>query len=278
MKENLPPIGGILVGSKEVGRKIPSKTGGGGRLSICGHLINVNGWIHSPTTSLTLGISLQAMDSSHVALVSLNLSMDGFEHYRADSNMVLGVSIANLAKVMKLADNSDAITLSADEEATHLRIVFENAKSERTTEFNLNLITIDSEHLAIPETEYQSVVTINSNEYSKICKELFSLSETVQIATNPEYVIFSVEGEVGSGSVKLGNNEGANGGDQTLLEVTEPVTQQFALRYLNMFNKAATISNFTRLCLHQEQPLVVEFKIENLGVLKYFLAPKISDE
>jgi proliferating cell nuclear antigen len=56
------------------------------------------------------------------------------------------------------------------------------------------------------------------------------------------------------------------------------VTQQFALRYLNMFNKAATISTFTRLCLHQEQPLVVEFKIENLGVLKYFLAPKISDE
>jgi proliferating cell nuclear antigen len=222
-----------------------------------------------------LGISLQAMDSSHVALVSLNLSMDGFEHYRADSNMVLGVSIANLAKVMKLADNSDAITLSADQDATHLRIVFENAKNERTTEFNLNLITIDSEHLAIPETEYQSVVTINSNEYSKICKELFSLSETVQISTSPEAVIFSVEGEVGSGSVKLGNNEGA---EQTTLEVTEQVTQQFALRYLNMFNKAATISNFTRLCLHQEQPLVVEFKIDNLGVLKYFLAPKISDE
>ena len=97
----------------------------------------------------------------------------------------------------------------------------------------------------------------------------------MQIATSPEAVIFSVEGEVGSGSVKLGNNEGA---EQTTLEVTEQVTQQFALRYLNMFNKAATISNFTRLCLHQEQPLVVEFKIDNLGVLKYFLAPKISDE
>jgi len=216
------------------------------------------------------------MDSSHVALVSLNLSMDGFEHYRADSNMVLGVSIANLAKVMKLADNSDSITLQADQEATHLKIIFENAKNERTTEFNLNLITIDSEHLAIPETDYQSVVTINSNEYSKICKELFSLSETVSIATSPDFVVFSVEGEVGSGSVKLGHNEGDK--EQTTLEVTEPVSQQFALRYLNMFNKAATISSFTRLCLHNEQPLVVEFKIENLGVLKYFLAPKISDE
>lgn len=159
-----------------------------------------------------------------------------------------------------------------------MKIIFENAKTERTTEFNLNLITIDSEHLAIPETDYQSVVTINSNEFSKICKELFSLSETVQVTTSADNVIFSVEGEVGSGSVKLGQNDSDKKEEQTLLEVTEPVQQQFALRYLNMFNKAASISTFTRLCLHQEQPLVVEFKIDNLGVLKYFLAPKISDE
>lgn len=49
-------------------------------------------------------MSLQAMDGSHVALVSLNLSMEGFEHYRADTNMVLGVNVNLLAKVMKLAD------------------------------------------------------------------------------------------------------------------------------------------------------------------------------
>jgi hypothetical protein len=30
--------------------------------------------------------------------------------------------------------------------------------------------------------------------------------------------------------------------------------------------------------MHNEQPLVVEFKMDNLGSLKYFLAPKISDE
>jgi proliferating cell nuclear antigen len=98
------------------------------------------------------------MDSSHVALVSLNLSQDGFEHFRADTNMVLGVSIANLSKVMKLADNSDTITLQAEQDASHLKITFENPKSERTTTFNLNLITLDSEHLAIPEIEYSSIV------------------------------------------------------------------------------------------------------------------------
>lgn len=78
--------------------------------------------------------------------------------------------------------------------------------------------------------------------------------------------------------MRLGQNDSSNNEEQTTLEVSEGVEQQFALRYLNMFNKASSLSTFTRLCLHQEQPLVVEFKIENLGVLKYFLAPKISDE
>ena len=45
------------------------------------------------------GISLQAMDSSHVALVTLNLSSDGFEEYRCDKQMTLGVSVANLAAI-----------------------------------------------------------------------------------------------------------------------------------------------------------------------------------
>lgn len=118
------------------------------------------------------GISLQAMDTSHVALVSLNLSMEGFEEYRCDSNVVLGVNIANLSKVMKLADPSDSITLMAEQDPSTLKIKFENQKTGRTTEFALNLITLDVEHLSIPDTEYTSIITINSGEFSKVCKEL----------------------------------------------------------------------------------------------------------
>lgn len=224
------------------------------------------------------GLSLQAMDGSHVALVSLNLSMEGFEHYRADTTMVLGINVGMLAKVMKLADPTDSITLQAEDSATHLKLIFENAKQERTTEFTLNLISLDVEHLAIPETEYSSKVSINASEFSKLCKELYTLNETMTITTHPDYCLFSVDSEAGSGSIKLGKNENGSSDDRLQLEVNEGVTQQFAIRYLNMFNKAAPLTSHTNLCLHAEQPLVVEYRIENLGVLKYYLAPKISDE
>ncbi len=224
------------------------------------------------------GISLQAMDSSHVALVSLHLSMEGFETYRADKAMVIGISVSNLAKVMKLAGSDDSITLQAENDASHLKITFENNKNGRSTEFNLNLITLDTENLAIPETEYAAVAHINSTEYTKICRELYTLSETVTIGTTADYIQFSVEGEIGAGKVKLQNNEGDKKEDSTILEVQENVELQFAIRYLNMFNKAAPLSPVTKLCLHTEQPLVVEYRIDEIGVLKFYLAPKISDE
>jgi proliferating cell nuclear antigen len=174
---------------------------------------------------LILGLSLQAMDGSHVALVSLNLSMEGFEHYRADTNMVLGLSVATLAKVMKLADSNDSITLQAEDNPSHLKLIFENPKTERVTEFTMNLISLDQEHLAIPETEYSSIVTVHSGEFSKICKELYSLNETITVVTSPEFVQFGVESEAGSGSIKLVHHEGGNSEETTKLEVTEGVNQ-----------------------------------------------------
>ena len=62
----------------------------------------------------------------------------------------------------------------------------------------------------------------------------------------------AVESEAGSGSIRLGQNDSMNRDEATMLEVTDPVQQQFAIRYLNMFNKAAPLSTQTRLCLHQE--------------------------
>ena len=144
------------------------------------------------------GISLQAMDSSHVALGSM-----GFEEYRADRAMTLGVSVTNLAKVLKLASNEDKITLRAEEEGQHLHIVFENRRQEKRTEFQLNLIRLDSEHLGIPETQYSSEVTMNAQDFQKLCKELHQLSETVQIEASVTSIKFTVEGEVGNGSVQI---------------------------------------------------------------------------
>lgn len=106
------------------------------------------------------GISLQAMDSSHVALVQMQLDRAGFSSYSIQKNLTIGLSIQNLSKVMRLVSTNDSITLkcsSSDDDAgpTSIQIICESNRAEgRTTEFSLNLISLDSESLGIPETTY----------------------------------------------------------------------------------------------------------------------------
>lgn len=39
------------------------------------------------------GIQLQAMDNSHVSLVSVNLRAEGFDKYRCDRNIIMGMDL-----------------------------------------------------------------------------------------------------------------------------------------------------------------------------------------
>jgi proliferating cell nuclear antigen len=57
------------------------------------------------------GICLQAMDASHVSLVTVLLGADAFDSYTCDRNASLGIHFANLGKILKCASQDDAITI-----------------------------------------------------------------------------------------------------------------------------------------------------------------------
>ena len=66
------------------------------------------------------GLSLQAMDSAHISLVSLNMKEEGFEEYRCDKNTVLGLNLLDFGKVSKLIKLNDVMTIWANEENSFL--------------------------------------------------------------------------------------------------------------------------------------------------------------
>ena len=58
------------------------------------------------------------------------------------------------------------------------KLVFESAESDRLSEYDIKLMDIDQEHLAIPETEYAATVEMPSAEFQRICRDLNALSES----------------------------------------------------------------------------------------------------
>lgn len=74
---------------------------------------------------------LQAMDSSHVALSAVELRADGFEEYRCDRPMSIGVAITSLTKVLRSANNNDILNMRKGDNADSLHLVFEGTSTYR---------------------------------------------------------------------------------------------------------------------------------------------------
>lgn len=124
------------------------------------------------------GVALQAMDNSHVALVSMMLKAESFSPFRCDRNLALGINLTSLMKVLRCAQNEDILTLKAEDAPDVVNLVFESSESDRLSEYDIKLMDIDQEHLGIPETEYSATITMPSAEFQRICRDLNALSES----------------------------------------------------------------------------------------------------
>lgn len=226
------------------------------------------------------GISLQAMDSSHVSLVQLTLRADGFENYRCDRNLTMGINMSSMAKILRCASNNDVITLKAEDNADLLELTFEAPEEKKFSQYELKLMDLDCEQLGIPDQEYSCSVTLPSQEFARICRDLSQIGECVVITCTKDGVQFSAKGDMGTGKVRLQQNSGGavEDDEKVTVEISEPVQLTFAIKYLNMFAKAMSLSPSVTLSMSNDVPLVVEYSVADMGHIKYFLAPKIEDE
>ena len=118
---------------------------------------------------------------------------------------------------------------------------------------------------------------MSSYQFSKICKELNSITDIVDIEVDTNYIKFSVDGKSIIGGITLGNNNSDDLDLQCEIKTNTKINLSFSLRYLNMFTKASTVGKQVNLFLSEKFPLLVEYKIGELGFLKFYLSPRIPD-
>lgn len=167
---------------------------------------------------------------------------------------------------------------SRDTVATSIIYIYIYADQERLSEFDLKLMDIDSEQLGIPDSDYAATVKMPASEFQRICKDLSTIGDTVEIGVTKDAVKFSTKGDIGSANVLCRQNKSADSEECTEIQINEPVALNFALRYLNSFAKATPLSSNVVLKLSKELPGLVQYHIEDAGDLSFFLAPKLDDE
>lgn len=98
----------------------------------------------------------------------------------------------------------------------------------------------------------------------------------MSIEASKDGVRFSCQGDIGSGSVTVRQHNNIEKPDQNVsINLSEPVSLTFSLKYLVNFCKASGLSGKVKLCLSQEVPLLVEYTLSGSSYLRFYLAPKV---
>jgi len=225
------------------------------------------------------GIQVQAMDSSHVALVSMMFRESAFAEFKCDRPTSLGMNVESLMKIFKTFGPSDALKIRWLNDGDTVSFQCESSEEDRIAEFDLKLMQIESEHMEIPEQHYKVVAKMPSAEFSKICKDLKEFGETMSMKASKEGITFSVQGDIGTGNVILKPRESDKPEEKVSLTVQEPVSATFALRYLTNFSKAAPLCGAVEIGLASDAPLLVKFDLEKAenGHMQFYLAPKVDE-
>jgi len=223
------------------------------------------------------GIKVMAMDSSHTVLVHLKLNSENFESFYCKNKVILGINMINLFKLIKTMGNNDTLTLYLEEEnQSLLGIKIENSEKNSVTDYKLNLMDLNETNIQIPPATFESVITMPSTDFQKICRDMHNLADDIEIKSVGQQLLFSCKGDFAEQETCIGE---ANSGMSFLKNQNpdEIVQGVFALKHLVLFSKCTNLCNSIEIYLKNDYPLIIKYTVASLGHIKLCLAPKYED-
>lgn len=219
-------------------------------------------------------IKIIAMDPTQTVLVHLKLEGKFFEYYNCSRRTIIGISMLNFYKLIKTMTNNDTLTLFLTEsDPNKLCIRIENSDKNSVTNFKLNLMDLPQDRVNIPPQQFDSVITMPSVDFQKICRDMSNLSETIEIQNVGSRLVFSCVGDFADQETILTENGGIqfnNGNDSG-----EVLQGYYNLKNLVLFTKCTALCTSVQILIKNSFPLIIQYKVGSLGSLKLALAPKI---
>jgi len=223
---------------------------------------------------ITGGMRILAINPSGNILAHLKLDAAKFDKYECHKKQItIGLFMPNLFKLIKTMNNNDTLTLFLDgNDINHLGIKMENKDKNSVSEFQLKLMDIDEETIEIPKVEFTSVITMPSADFHKICRDMHTISDIIEIKSMGKKIIFSCKGEFAGGNTTYGETSDKSLKIETN-EEDEIVQGIYDLKNLILFTKCTSLSPNMEIYMKNDYPLIIKYGVGDLGKIQFCLSP-----
>lgn len=230
------------------------------------------------------GIKIIEANPTRTLFVHMSLNKS-FEVLNCKKNKIVGINLTNLYKPMKTMNNSDVLTIKIKDDPSSkktdvITLMIENSEKGKSLSCDIKLMDINITNIGLKDLDYESAVTMPSEELQNICKAMLSFDiEVVDIQNIGQFLSFSGSSDTGNYNYKFTSDVDKDDADIVIKPKSKKIVQGFfSLKYLAQFTKCTSLSSHVTLFLGNNMPITVQYDVGSMGVLKFVLAPKAEDK
>jgi proliferating cell nuclear antigen PCNA len=228
------------------------------------------------------GMRIMAVDTTKTVLINLKLDAKNFTKFKCKKKtMELGVNLGYFHKFIKSMDKDDNLTLYTEhDDKNYLKIRIDNPEEKKESIYKLKLLDLNNDPMSIPDTTFDAVVTMNSSEFHKLCREMNQIADFVDIRCLENKIIFSCKGDIGDRTTtyKIDDDDDGDGISIEHAQNNPLIVQGiYELKNLVLFSKCASLCNDIEIYMKNDYPLVIKYTVATLGRVLLCLTP-INDD
>jgi len=224
---------------------------------------------------------VQSMDSARVSIFEITLPSSWFDVYenKRGSTILVGLNSNILFRILNSRDKNQTINIVFDDDIGEKLLVHytSDSKTEFDKHFEMPIMDIDEEILAIPPFEPQAEFSLASSNFASIVNQMKLFGDTMEIHCSEEKIVLhSHSQDQGKMSVEIKIDDLTS----FVIDEGENLKLSFSLTHLHnicLYNKMA---KEIMIYLSGSFPVKIVYILgeDDAARLTFYLAPKISDE
>lgn len=256
------------------------------------------------------GLYIQGMDNSHISVYELIIPETWFNKYISPKQkIVIGISTIIFSKILSsrektqemkiiydIENNTDKLCIfmgnftnkkiinnqQTDEISNTMKdmkiesqIFHNNLSAPFDRTFEMPLVDIDTELVEIPKFDYEAEITLCAAKFAAVIQQLKLFNDTMIIVCNEEKILInSADNNSAFMTVEIKIDEVS----EYSIDEGKEIKLSYGLNYMNNICKFYKISKEVQLCLTTGYPIKMNYDIGEGANMKFYLAPKISDD
>ncbi|MEM5861084.1 MAG: hypothetical protein QXL09_01850 [Candidatus Aenigmatarchaeota archaeon] len=213
------------------------------------------------------GIELIASDRAVVAVVDFKFSAKNFREYNYESDLAIGINLANLLQILKRARSSDITEFLVSDNKFIITL-----KGESTRRFSIPLLDIREEiPQGIEKLVFPVKLEISSSALEDGIEDADLVSDALTFEVTKDALILKAEGDSSSSELIISKDKAKFYGEKN-------AKATYSLDYLKKMIKGRKISENVIIEFDTNYPMRMTFERGSDIALSFILAPRIEEE